>query len=287
MKGGESGPAVVPSAPGESLLIQAVRYLDEPKMPPKQKLSEGEIAALERWVASGAPWPSSKAGTTTAGGFRADLRASRLVGVSTRPERAAPDGQRSGRGDRRNRCVPPGRVAIDEGSRPRSRRTGGPAPPRDVRPDRPAADARGGRRVRDGRFARRVREGRRSAARLARLRAAVGAALARRGPLRRLPRRQPEGPQRPVCEPLEAWRYRDWVVESFNRDLPFDQFIVHQIAGDLLPAPDGEELYADGLIATTFLVERRRGTAATPTRRRWSATWWTTRSTPSARRSWA
>ena len=37
---------------------------------------------------------------------------------------------------------------------------------------------------------------------------------------------------------------------------PFDQFIVHQIAGDLLPAPDGREVYADGLIATTFLIER-------------------------------
>ena len=57
----------------------------------------------------------------------------------------------------------------------------------------------------------------------------------------------------PVCEPLEAWRYRDWVVQSFNRDLPFDQFIIHQIAGDLLPAPDGQEPNADGLIATTFL----------------------------------
>ncbi|MSU26289.1 MAG: DUF1553 domain-containing protein [Pedosphaera sp.] len=58
----------------------------------------------------------------------------------------------------------------------------------------------------------------------------------------------------PVCEPLEAWRYRDWVAESFNRDLPFDQFIVHQIAGDLLSAPDGKVPYAGGLIATTFLV---------------------------------
>ena len=56
------------------------------------------------------------------------------------------------------------------------------------------------------------------------------------------------------CEPLEAWRYRDWVVESFNRDLPFDQFIVHQIAGDLLSNPTGEPLYPDGLIATTFLA---------------------------------
>jgi len=58
----------------------------------------------------------------------------------------------------------------------------------------------------------------------------------------------------PVCEPLEAWRYRDWVVDAFNRDLPFNSFITHQIAGDLLPAPDGREPYADGLVATTFLV---------------------------------
>src|SRR5262249_18491716 len=63
-----SGPAVVPSAPDESRLIKAVRYLDEPKMPPKQKLSAAQIGALERWVASGAPWPSSPARTTTAGG---------------------------------------------------------------------------------------------------------------------------------------------------------------------------------------------------------------------------
>jgi hypothetical protein len=55
------------------------------------------------------------------------------------------------------------------------------------------------------------------------------------------------------CELTEAWRYRDWVVAAFNCDLPFDQFIVHQIAGDLLPAPDGQGVYPPGLIATTFL----------------------------------
>jgi hypothetical protein len=32
----------------------------------------------------------------------------------------------------------------------------------------------------------------------------------------------------------EAWRYRDWVIDAFNRDLPYDQFVIHQIAGDLL-----------------------------------------------------
>src|SRR4029077_18590673 len=50
------------------------------------------------------------------------------------------------------------------------------------------------------------------------------------------------------CELTEAWRYRDWVVESFNRDFPFDQFIIHQIAGDLLPSPAGEAIYPEGLI---------------------------------------
>ena len=56
-----------------------------------------------------------------------------------------------------------------------------------------------------------------------------------------------------TSELTEAWRYRDWVVDSFNQDLPFDQFIQHQIAGDLLPNPDGSSIYPAGLIATTFL----------------------------------
>ena len=36
----------------------------------------------------------------------------------------------------------------------------------------------------------------------------------------------------------QAWRYRDWVIESFNGDKPFDRFVREQIAGDLLPAED-------------------------------------------------
>ncbi|MBY0229682.1 MAG: DUF1549 and DUF1553 domain-containing protein, partial [Gemmataceae bacterium] len=56
------------------------------------------------------------------------------------------------------------------------------------------------------------------------------------------------------CEPLNAWRYRDWVVRAFNADLPYDRFVVHQIAGDRLPDPAGGESYEDGLVATTFLT---------------------------------
>ncbi|MGB7328543.1 MAG: DUF1549 and DUF1553 domain-containing protein [Rubripirellula sp.] len=50
-----------------------------------------------------------------------------------------------------------------------------------------------------------------------------------------------------------AWRYRDWVIDAFNSDKPFDQFIREQIAGDLLPIADDQE-WADNLIATGFLA---------------------------------
>jgi hypothetical protein len=46
----------------------------------------------------------------------------------------------------------------------------------------------------------------------------------------------------------EAWRYRDWVIESFNRDQPYDQFLIEQIAGDEI-----EDTNAATQIATTFL----------------------------------
>lgn len=50
-----------------------------------------------------------------------------------------------------------------------------------------------------------------------------------------------------------AWRYRDYVIDSFNDDKPFDQFIQEQLAGDLLPAATDED-WAENLIATTFLA---------------------------------
>jgi cytochrome c553 len=62
LKGGDTGPALAPGDPGKSLLIQAVRYDGETRMPPKQKLPDRAIADLTAWVQRGASWPAAPAG---------------------------------------------------------------------------------------------------------------------------------------------------------------------------------------------------------------------------------
>ncbi len=61
LKGGDTGPALVPSKPDDSLLIKAISYLDDLKMPPRKKLTDEQIADLTAWVKMGAPWPGGDA----------------------------------------------------------------------------------------------------------------------------------------------------------------------------------------------------------------------------------
>ena len=63
--GGDSGPAIVPGDVGKSLFVKAISFRDPVlQMPPKQRLTDREIAALTKWVEAGADWPEPVVGCT-------------------------------------------------------------------------------------------------------------------------------------------------------------------------------------------------------------------------------
>ncbi|MFO0950141.1 MAG: PSD1 and planctomycete cytochrome C domain-containing protein [Isosphaeraceae bacterium] len=252
LKGGDGGPVLVPNAPEESRLIQAVRYADDLKMPPKQKLSAAEVQALERWVAAGAPWPASPATTAnpTPGGPTPAQRRWWAFQPIRQVVPPTPHGEEDSlneidaflREAMRTRGVAPASLAD---RRTWIRRatfdlTGLPPSPDEVdaflADDSPLAFDRVVERLLAS--------------------PAYGERWARHWlDVARYADYYDSNPatRTASCELTEAWRYRDWVVDAFNRDLPFDQFVAHQIAGDLMANPEGGEVYPAGLIATTFL----------------------------------
>jgi mono/diheme cytochrome c family protein len=56
-----------------------------------------------------------------------------------------------------------------------------------------------------------------------------------------------------IDAPRSIWKYRDWVIDAFNLDLPFDQFTIQQLAGDLMPKPSTNQLVATGFHRNTMI----------------------------------
>jgi cytochrome c553 len=249
LQGGGSGPAVVPGQPDKSLLIQAVRYTGETsKMPPKKQLSPEEIADLAQWIKDGAAWPQA-AVPVTAGKPSARFDQLRKEHWAWQPLRdAKTPGVKDAswaRGDvdrfilarQEEQGLSPVRDA-DKAAllrRVTFDLTGLPPSPEETNAfvqdsatdafekvvDRllasPAYGERWGRHWLD---------------------------VARYG--------ESTGSGRNVPYP-HAWRYRDYVIDAFNRDKPYDRFIREQIAGDLLPAASPRDR-DEQMIATGFLA---------------------------------
>lgn len=55
--------------------------------------------------------------------------------------------------------------------------------------------------------------------------------------------------------PREQWSWRDWVIQAINQDMPYDQFLIEQIAGDLLPNPTQQQIIATGFLRNSMINE--------------------------------
>jgi mono/diheme cytochrome c family protein len=257
LQGGDSGPAIVPGDAEKSLLIMAVRHTDKDlKMPPERKLTAAQLEDLAAWVKAGAPDP------------RTSVSAGNEIGPRSKAGMSLEEGRRFW--SFRPVVDPPvpvvkdaawPRNAIDHFILSRLEQAGvNPAPDADKRTllRRVTFDLTG----------------------LPPTPEELTAFLADESPqaFERVVDRLLESPRygqrwgrhwldvvryADTCGnasdyPVpQAHKYRDWVIAAFNRDLPYDQFIREQIAGDLLPSASDAERY-ERITATGYLAIARR-----------------------------
>jgi mono/diheme cytochrome c family protein len=237
LAGGDSGPAVVPGKLEESLLIQALRHEGGLAMPPKKpKLPEAAIRDVERWIAAGVPGAGEPAASAVDDPISAEARAHwafqpvkkpRVPHVRDRAWSHSPidafileklEARRWLPASEASRAELIRRLTFDLTGLP-------PAPDeigaflKDERPD--AYDRVVDRLLDSPHYGERWAQHWLDVVRYA----------------------ESEGYEYDRHVP-DAWRYRDYVIESLNNDKPFDRFIIEQLAGDEIGPTDPECLTA-------------------------------------------
>lgn len=270
LSGGDTGPAIVPGDVRQSLLVDAINYGETYQMPPKSRLPAEEVATLTKWVAKGAPWPNevAKEGATSAifdlGARKAAHWCWQPVQTRSLPEvhdtswlqqdwdrfvLAKLEANGIKPAARADRLTLLRRVYFDL--------IGLPPTPKEVAdfeqacsPSlRPSVSPSGEETKRQ---ADREKEA---------FAAAVDRLLASPHFGERWARhwmdvvRYAETCGHEFDYPIHhAWRYRDYLIRAFNADLPYDQFVIEHIAGDLLPNPrvNPQEQYNESILGTGF-----------------------------------
>jgi cytochrome c553 len=252
-KGGLSGPAIIPGKPQDSLLLRAVKKTDpDLQMPPgKTKLSPQEIVSLEQWIRAGAiapseptPVPLSKLTLEQAEKFWSFQPAIRPMPPTSKSidrwswtpvdrfilKRLESEG------------LPPSPVAD---KRTLIRRatfdlTGLPPTPEEIHAFINDGQANAFNKVID-----RLLDSHSYGERWGRHWLDVARYADTAG----------DGADYPV---REAFKYRDWVINAFNADQPYNEFVREQIAGDIIASTGPESLYASRVTATGFLAIGKR-----------------------------
>ena len=247
VKGGDGGPAIVPGDPDSSPLVVAVRYEDEDmKMPPKGKLPADAIKTLEEWVKRGAPDPRTGPAAAPRPKREIDIEASKKTWafqplakpddpVVRDPSRCATFVDRFVLAKLEEKGIEPNPRA----SRPVLIRRasydliGLPPTPEEIKafvndpdPDRVAFEKVVDRLLESPRHGERWARHWLDLARFA----------------------ESHGFEHDYDRPT-AYTYRDFVIESINKDTPYDQFIKRQIAGDEIAPDDNLALKATGFLA--------------------------------------
>lgn len=236
LKGGNRGASFDPQNISASALLNAIRHSGDLKMPPGRKLKEEDIAVLEKWISLGVPMPAtvakSKQEKKTYWAFQQPVKAQLPEVKSNAWTRNSIDHfilarlekeniQPSSPADLRTQLR---RVHLDlTGLPPTSQELESFL--QDKRPDAyervvdrllasPHYGERWGRHWLD----------------IARYADTDGYT---------------------IDAPRDIWKYRDWVINALNRDMPYDQFVIEQLAGDQLPNPTIDQLIATGFHRNT------------------------------------